>query len=377
MLAPHNTGNNTKTPARLRSYGEEVWYNYEPVKIMPDDTTLSGRKVEHLRINLEEKVQFTETASGLERYRFVHQALPEIALDWVDTSLTFLTRQLASPLLISSMTGGAAEAERINRNLAQAAQQARVAMGLGSQRAALENPALARTYQVRDLAPDILLLANLGAVQLNYHYGLEECRRAVEMVQADALVLHLNPIQEAVQARGNTDWSDLLRKIEQVCLSLPVPVIVKEVGFGISEDVARKLASAGVAAIDVAGAGGTSWAAVEAHRAPTAELRALAEKFWNWGIPTAESLVRARRGAPDVPLIASGGIRDGIDVAKSIALGARLVGLASPMLRLANVSAEAAYEGLQALTAQLRVVMFGIGAKNLAELRDTRFLEKV
>ncbi len=344
---------------------------------MPDDTTLRDRKVEHLRINLEENVQFTEIGNGFERYHFIHQALPEVALDGIDTSLTLFGRRLAAPILISSMTGGAAEAERINRNLAQAAQETRVAMGLGSQRAAIEDRTLVRTYQVRDLAPDILLFANLGAVQLNYRYGLDECRRAVDMIQADALILHLNPIQEAVQARGNTDWSDLLRKIEQVCRTLPVPVIAKEVGFGISEQVAKKLADAGVAAIDVAGAGGTSWTAVESRRAPTPELRALAERFWNWGIPTADSLIRARRGAPGLAIFASGGIRDGVEIAKAIALGASLGGLASPMLKLANISEDTAVAGLRAIAAEIRVAMFGIGAANLQALRDTPFLERV
>lgn len=344
---------------------------------MPDDTTLRDRKVEHLRINLEENVQFSEVTNGFERYRFVHQALPEIALEDIDLSLTFFGRSLSAPLLVSSMTGGAAEAERINRHLAQAAQSTRIAMGLGSQRAAIESESLAQTYRVREWAPDILLFANLGAVQLNYGYGVEECRRAVEMVQADALILHLNPIQEAVQAKGNTNWSNLLNRIETVCRALPVPVVVKEVGFGISGDVARKLANVGVAAIDVAGAGGTSWTAVESRRASTPESRELAERFWNWGIPTAESLLRVRRSAPDLPLIASGGIRDGIEVAKAIGLGATLVGLASPLLKLANISVEETVAGIRMLGAQLRVAMFAIGTANLAVLRDTPFLERV
>ncbi|MGE5138950.1 MAG: alpha-hydroxy-acid oxidizing protein, partial [Rudaea sp.] len=234
-----------------------------------------------------------------------------------------------------------------------------------------------KTYQVRDLAPDALLMANLGAVQLNHGYGIAECRRAVDMIQADALILHLNPIQEAVQADGNRDWSGLLNKIEVVCRSLEVPVVVKEVGFGISEQVARRLAEAGVAAIDVAGAGGTSWAAVESRRAPTPELRELAVKFWNWGIPTAESLLRAGRGAPGLPIFASGGIRDGIEIAKAIALGATLAGLASPLLKLADVSADAALRGLQAIADQIRVAMFGIGALDLDHLSGTPFLEAV
>ena len=343
---------------------------------MPDDTTLRDRKVEHLRINLEENVQYSQLTNGFERYRFVHQALPELSLDQIRLSQSLFGRNLSAPLLVSSMTGGAAEAERINRHLAQAAQATRIAMGLGSQRAAIEDASLARTYRVRELAPDILLFANLGAVQLNYGYGVEQCRRAVEMVEADALILHLNPMQEAVQASGNTHWSNLLSKIESICHDLSVPVVIKEVGFGISGDLARKLATAGVAAIDVAGAGGTSWAAVESRRAPSPELRALAEKFWNWGIPTAASLVQARDAAPNLPLIASGGIRDGIEVAKAIALGATLVGLASPLLKLADISPEATIAGIQSLVAQLRVAMFGIGAGSLTALRDTAFLEK-
>lgn len=344
---------------------------------MPDDTTHRSRKLEHLRINLKEDVQSRETTNGLERYRFIHQALPNLALGEIDLSTTFFQKPLRAPLLISSMTGGAAEAERINKTLAAAAQAMGIAMGLGSQRAAIEDEALARTYQVRRVAPDILLFANLGAIQLNDTYSVDQCRRAVEMVQADALILHLNAIQEAVQAGGNTNWKNLLNRIEEVCRVLDVPVIGKEVGFGISEDAARQLASAGVATIDVAGAGGTSWAAVESRRAPSTFLRQLAEAFWDWGIPTAESLERARRGAPGLPLIASGGIRDGVEVAKCIALGARLVGLASPMLKLADSGIEATIEGIKLIEEELRTAMFGIGALNLDTLRDTKHLEKI
>lgn len=341
---------------------------------MPDETVVSNRKIEHLRINIEENVQFFDVSTGLEQYRFVHQALPELDLAAIDTTLALFSKTLRAPLLVSSMTGGAAEAERINRNLATAAQECGIAMGLGSQRAAIADPTLARTYQVRDVAPDILLFANLGAIQLNYGYGIDECRRAVEMVDADALILHLNPIQEAVQDHGNTNWNGLLQKIESVCRALEKPVIVKEVGFGISADSARRLHEAGVSAIDVAGAGGTSWAAVESRRAPNAELRQRAETFWDWGIPTVTSLLDTRRAAPALPVFASGGIRNGIDVAKCVALGATLVGLASPLLKLANISTETTIEGIHALTTQLRVAMFGIGAADLDALRDTPHL---
>lgn len=344
---------------------------------MPDDTTHRSRKLEHLRINLKENVQFRNVTNGLDQYRFVHQALPDLDLSQVDLSSEFLGKHLRAPLLISSMTGGADEAERINRTLAAAAQVTGIAMGLGSQRAAIEDESIAHTFQVRDQAPDILLFANLGAVQLNYSYSVEHCRRAVEMIEADALILHLNSIQEAVQAGGNTNWSGLIHQIEMVCKSLPVPVVAKEVGFGISEQAARELASAGVAAIDVAGAGGTSWAAVESLRAPSMILRDLAEAFWDWGIPTAESLRLARSGAPRLPLVASGGIRDGVEVAKCVALGASLVGLASPMLKLADRGVQDTIEGIKLLEEELRIAMFGIGAPTLTALRDTPYLEHV
>jgi len=231
------------------------------------------RKLDHLRICLDKDPQFTNLTTGLERYHFIHQALPEIDLAEVQLSSTLLGKQLNAPLIISSMTGGTKEAEHINLSLAEAAQHLGVAMGVGSQRAALEDPSLAPTYQVRRAAPDILLLANLGAVQLNYEYDLEDCHRAVDMIEADALILHLNPLQECLQPGGNTNFSALLTKIAEVCHHLPVPVVVKEVGWGISKRVAEMLAQAGVAAIDAAGAGGTSWSAVERHRAPESERR--------------------------------------------------------------------------------------------------------
>lgn len=336
---------------------------------------IERRKADHIRINLEEDVQFPRLTTGLERYRFIHQALPELNLDEIDLSTTLLGKRLRAPLLISSMTGGTEMARTINRNLAQAAQAAGIAMGLGSQRAAIENPALASTYQVRDLAPDILLFANLGAVQLNYGYGVDQCRRAVEMVEADALILHLNALQEAVQPGGDGNWKGLLRRIEAVCRALPVPVVVKEVGWGLSERVARQLAEAGVAALDVAGAGGTSWSEVEARRAPTELHRRVASAFADWGLPTAETLLMARRGAPNLPIIASGGLRDGIDVAKCIALGAAAAGMAGPFLKAAAVSTEAVSEAITEITRVLRIAMFCAGAGSIPELQATPLLK--
>jgi isopentenyl-diphosphate delta-isomerase len=336
---------------------------------------IERRKADHIRINLEEDVQFPRLTTGLERYRFIHQALPELNLDEIDLSTTLLGKRLRAPLLISSMTGGTEAARTINRNLARAAQAAGIAMGLGSQRAAIENPALAPTYQVRDLAPDILLFANLGAVQLNYGYGVDHCRRAVEMVEADALILHLNALQEAVQPGGDGNWKGLLRRIEAVCRALPVPVVVKEVGWGLSERVARQLAEAGVAALDVAGAGGTSWSEVEARRAPTELHRRVASAFADWGLPTAETLLMARRGAPNLPIIASGGLRDGIDVAKCIALGAAAAGMAGPFLKAAAVSTEAVSEAIAEITRVLRIAMFCAGAGSIPELQATPLLK--
>lgn len=331
------------------------------------------RKADHIRINLEEDVAFKQLTTGLEDYLFLHQALPELDLDAVDTSLSLFGKELQRPLLISSMTGGTEKARAINRVLAAAAQETGMAMGLGSQRAAIEDPSLVATYQVRDVAPDILLFANLGAVQLNYTYGVDECRRAVEMIAADALILHLNALQEAVQPEGDGNFAGLLHKIEQVCRQLPVPVIAKEVGWGFSAQAARQLASAGVAAIDVAGAGGTSWSQVEMHRAPTSRHARVAGAFIDWGIPTAVSIQLVRRAAPDLTVFASGGIRDGIDVAKAIALGATVGGLAGDFLRAAAEGGVAGVVELAAtLTDEIRVAMFCAGAGDLAALSQTR-----
>jgi len=337
----------------------------------PSHTDIKQRKADHIRINLEENVQFPRLTTGLERYRFNHLAVPEIDLQDIDTTQTLFGRTLAAPLLISSMTGGTAEAKEINLRLAAAAQAHGLAMGVGSQRAALERPEIADTFKVRSKAPDVLLFANLGAVQLNYGYGIEECRRAVDMIEADALILHLNVLQEAVQPEGDTRWGGLLNKIEAICRALPVPVIAKEVGWGISEQAARLLIDAGVTALDVAGAGGTSWSEVEYHRAPTAFHAKVARSFADWGIPTAESLQMVRRASTQVILFASGGLRDGIDIAKCIALGADLGGMAGPFLKAAADSPEALDETIRVVKAQLRISMLCVGAQNLIALRHT------
>jgi len=329
------------------------------------------RKREHLEICLQEDVR-SAASVGLERYRLIHQCLPEMALDDVQTSTRFLGHELRAPLLLSSMTGGTGLAAEVNCRLATAAQELGLAMGLGSQRAGIEDPALMATYQVRDRAPDILLLANLGAVQLNYGYGVDECLRAVESVGADALILHLNPLQEALQPGGNTDFSGLLAKIERVCRELPVPVVVKEVGWGLSSQAAEQLCRAGVAALDIAGAGGTSWSEVERHRSGEPVGAEVASAFAGWGIPTADSLVRVRQTLPDLPLIASGGLTDGVEAALCLALGADLVGMAQPLLRPAMESAQAVIARLEVVIRQLRVAMFCSGARSIGQLDRSR-----
>lgn len=336
-------------------------------EVTPPAEETATRKADHIRINLEEDVRSGLT-TGLERYRFVHQAVPELDLAAVDTRVTWFGKTLRTPLLISSMTGGTAQAAALNRTLAEVAQATGIAMGVGSQRAAIENPALAPTFQVRAVAPDILLLANLGAVQLNYGYGLEHCQRAVDMLEADALILHFNALQEAVQPEGDGNFAGLLKKIEAVCRALPVPVIGKEVGWGFSAQAARQLADAGVAALDVAGAGGTSWSQVEMHRAKTTAQRRIAATFIDWGIPTAEAILNVKRAAPTLPIIASGGVRDGLEVAKCLALGARLGGLAGPFLKAAAQSPEALHETITVLSREIRIVVFATGAGDVAGL---------
>jgi isopentenyl-diphosphate Delta-isomerase len=334
---------------------------------MPKVAPIDQRKADHIKINLERDVRSALT-TGLEKYRFMHEALPELDLEHVDTSLSLFSKSLAAPVLISSMTGGTAEAETINLRLAEAAQECKVAMGVGSQRAAIEHPDQAKTFQVRRVAPDIVLFANLGAVQLNYGYGIDECRKAVDMIQADSLILHFNPLQEAVQDAGDTNFANLSKKIEEVCRKIEVPVIAKEVGWGISERTAKILAQCGVSAIDVAGAGGTSWSQVEMHRAPDEFTRTLAATFVGWGIPTAEAILNVKKAAPDLRIFASGGIKDGLDITKCIALGATLGGMAGQFLKAAAVSTENVVQMMKLTKRQIEVTMFAAGVGMLEGL---------
>ncbi len=334
------------------------------------DNELTTRKNDHLDIVLNPLRTRTGQRAGFAAWRFEHCALPELHLDAVDLSASLFGRPLAAPLLIGSMTGGARRAETINRHLAEAAQELGIALAVGSQRVALESGASSHglTGELRRLAPDVPLLGNLGAAQLVQGYGVDEARRAVEMIEADALIIHLNPLQEAVQPGGDRDWRGVLAAIERLAHMLEVPLVAKEVGAGLSAAVARRLLDAGVAVLDVAGAGGTSWAAVEAARATTAHQRAVAEAFADWGIPTAEAIQTVRQACPQATLIGSGGIRDGIDAAKAIALGADLVAQAAAVLDSALASPEAVVAHFRVLIEQLRIACFCSGSADLAAL---------
>ncbi|QKQ74117.1 type 2 isopentenyl-diphosphate Delta-isomerase [Nostoc sp. TCL240-02] len=336
-----------------------------------------NRKADHIRICLEEDVQSHQITNGLERYRFTHSCLPELNHDEIDISTAFLGKHLGAPLLISSMTGGTEQAAMINQRLAQVAQHYKIAMGVGSQRVAVEKPQVADTFAVRKYAPDVLLFANLGAVQLNYKYGLDECLRVVDILEADALILHINPLQECIQPKGDTNFRGLLDKISILCTKLPVPVIAKEVGNGISAAIANNLIAAGVAAIDVAGAGGTSWAKVESERAENPLQRRLGKTFADWGLPTAECITTIRAIAPDVPLIASGGLRHGLDVAAAIALGADIAGLAMPFLQAAAISETAVAELAEVLIAEITTVLFCTGNATLYQLKHSGSLQRI
>ncbi|MCG8457287.1 MAG: type 2 isopentenyl-diphosphate Delta-isomerase [Holophagales bacterium] len=329
------------------------------------------RKREHIELSLDRRIQLD--ARFFDRWTFEHDALPDVDLERVDLSCRFLGKELRSPILISCMTGGTGDAIAINRNLALAAETAGVALGVGSQRKAIERPDTEATFAVRDLAPTAPLLGNLGAVQLNYGFGLEECRRAVEMIGADALALHLNPLQEALQPEGQGRFSGLLPKIGALVEQLGVPVVVKEIGCGLGQRTATALYGVGVRYFDSAGLGGTSWARIEASRADDVSL---GELFADWGVPTPDSIRVLAGLGPDVQVIGSGGVRNGLDAAKAIALGADLVGLAQPFLRPALESAEAVERRIRRLETELRIAMFCAGARNLEALRRTPLIAK-
>lgn len=338
---------------------------------MPENDQRDPRsKIAHIEACLDPGVEYVKT-TGFERFDFTHQALTEVQLSSIDLSLELMNKSLAAPLMIAPMTGGVGRGAEINRRLASAAERHGLAMGLGSVRIAIEDPSRADLFKVRDVAPSTMLFANVGAGQLCAGWGVAECRRAVAIVQADHLFIHLNPIQEAVQS-GSLDFRGLFDRIVEVARTLAqdgIVVGVREVGFGLSSEVARRLIDAGIALLDCAGAGGTSWAKVEARCAEDPSGIALGRAFGEWGIPTADSLRAVRALSPHVHLVATGGLRTGIDVAKAIALGADLGAMARPFLVAAAESEQALEDFILHTLAELRIAMLGAGAGNLEDLR--------
>ena len=351
---------------------------------MPDESdspsdieVIKQRKREGIVIPLTRNVQAKESSTYLEYVKLIHNALPEIDFDAVDTSQKFLGHNFKAPIIIDSMTGGTPEATKINSRLALAAQKFGLGMGLGSQRAGLLSSELAETYSIaRSNAPNAFLVANIGGAQLSKGLKIKDIKNMIQMIEADALVVHLNPLQELIQPEGEPKYKGVLSKIKEICSNFDIPIIVKEVGAGISMDVAKRLQSAGVSAINIAGSGGTSWAGVEKLRAETAhdpKKINLGELFWDWGIPTAVSLIEVRKSVK-IPVIASGGIRNGLEIAKCVALGANMCGMAFPFLRHASKSLESLYEFTSRTLIELRSAMFLVGSKNINQLAKTRFM---
>jgi isopentenyl-diphosphate Delta-isomerase len=321
----------------------------------------------------EVSTQARKHALGFDDLRFRPRALPEVNFEDIDLSLDFLGKRIALPLMISPMTGGMQRGATYNRKLAEAAERHQIPFGVGSQRVALEVPERAKDFQIRSVAPSIPIFANLGAVQLVKGYDADSAQRAVDMIEADALYLHINAMQEVVQEGGDVNWEGVLRAIETLCRRFhqrdAVPVFVREVGFGISEDEAKRLWDAGVDGIDCSGGGGTSWSLLEGRVAKDPVRRRLGETFAAWGLTTPEAILEVRRANANRPLIASGGIRTGLDVAKCLALGANLAGMASPLIRAVEAGDDVLEACLRATALELRAALFGVGAKDLATFR--------
>ncbi|MBI2262241.1 MAG: type 2 isopentenyl-diphosphate Delta-isomerase [Caulobacterales bacterium] len=333
-------------------------------------TDITARKDQHLDVILAGKARHGRS-SGFADIHFVHEALPDLDHGKIDLGADFLGRRLKAPLLISSMTGGPTRAEAINARLAEAAQHLGIALAVGSQRAALEaegtTPGLDMALRLK--APDTPILANIGAAQLTRGFGVDEARRVLDMIAADGLIVHLNPLQEACQPEGDRDWWGVGAALEALVKALDAPVVIKETGAGLSAATSRRLIEMGVAAIDVAGAGGSNWATVEGERATEADDKAHAAAFAEWGIPTAMAIAEARKACPKATIIGSGGVADGVDAAKAIRLGADMVGQAAGVLAAATVSTEAVVEHFQTVIRQLRTVCFCTGSANLTALR--------
>jgi isopentenyl-diphosphate Delta-isomerase len=321
------------------------------------------RKAEHIRICLEQKAQARKATAGFEDIQLIHRALPEIDRQEINLSTSFLGKKFNAPLIVGAMTGGTEIATQINASIAQAVEKLGLGMGVGSQRAAIEDRELEKTYAIaRKKAPNAFLIANIGGVQLVRGYGIKEVKKVVEMIDADAVAVHLNALQEAVQPEGQTNFKGVLAKIGEVAGELDMPVIVKETGAGISAEDAKALEAAGVKAIDVGGVGGTSFAAVEYYR--SSGKTNLGGAFWDWGIPTAISVIETTQSVK-LPVVASGGIRSGTDITKSLALNASLASVSQPVLEAAVKNSMETENLLSCLIEELRNVMFLVGAKNI------------
>ena len=352
--------------------------NQKSVDSRSELETIKNRKKEGIDIPLKKGAQARTTSTYLEYVRFVHNALPEIDYTDIETSCFFVNRRFSAPLIIDSMTGGTPEARKINERLGKLAQEYDIPMGLGSQRAGLKSKELASTYEIaRKNAPNAFLIANIGGAQLSSGLTVSEVEKIVEMIQADALVIHLNPLQELIQPEGEPRYSGVLDQITKLVMNLDLPVMVKEVGAGISKEVANRLEIAGVAAINIAGSGGTSWAGVEKIRADAARNRIkthLGELFWDWGIPTAISLIEVKRAVKKTSIIASGGLRNGLEVAKCVALGADMCAMAYPFLVAAAQSIDSLFGYMNLLLAELKSTMFLLGSKNIEMLKSSRYI---
>jgi len=338
--------------------------------------TTSDRKIEHLLLCVEKDVEAHKNPAGLRASGFddvdlVHNCLPEINKKALDLEMEFLGKRLRAPVLIASMTGGHPDTTAVNAALAGAAEELGIGIGVGSQRAAIEDPGLEGSFRVvRDKAPNAFIYGNVGAAQLN-EFGIEGLERAVEMIGADAMAIHLNFLQEAIQPEGNVDATGCLAAIKKICKELSVPVIVKETGAGIAHPQAVAICEAGAAAIDVGGLGGTSWAGVETYRAQKRGdilSEHLGRQFWNWGIPTAASIVES---TISVPVIATGGVHTGVDVAKSIALGASLCGVALPLVAPALKGQKHVVDRLGTVIEELKAAMFLTGCRTIEELGNS------
>jgi isopentenyl-diphosphate delta-isomerase len=313
--------------------------------------------------------------TGFAAYRFEHNALPELDYATIDTSVKFLGKVSKIPFMISSITGGGKQSEKINIFLAEVANDFKIGFAVGSQRVAIEDSKYVSHFKIRTYAPDALLFANVGAVQLNYGYSIDECKRAMDMMDADALILHLNPLQEVFQVNGNTNFSGLLPKIEHLCRHLGAPVIVKEVGYGISSLLAKKLQNIGVYAVEVAGAGSISWTDIECRRSNDVVLHSAAAAFRNWGNPTAECIRSIAIDVKDIKIVGSGGVRTGVDIAKAIALGADFCANSSEFLRKIIKSREECENFIESITMELRVAMFCTGCRNVSDLKNVKLIK--